>query len=117
MQLALWDSLEKDSVTSQSLTAVSARRPTRKLNQEKVLEVEKTYIESSVERPEKRFRGKRLMKASLRGTYRKYKKAKDNPVSWSVFRKMKPENVCKLTKTHYFMCQCVYCINVQMKLD
>lgn len=99
------------------LFQIPAKQPSRYLPPNVLNDIKTAFTTSSTERPEKRFRGKRLMKTSLRGAFRHYKQRNLNQVCWTTFRKHRPTNIKKLSKSHLFVCQCIYCQNIQFKLS
>lgn len=73
--------------------------------------------EISQPRPEKKFKGKRLMRMSLHKAYSIYKGENDKAMGFTRFCALRPANVLLLSRSHRFGCQCPYCLNLEMKLD
>ena len=74
--------------------------------------------EISKPRPEKKFKCHRLMSSSLMSAYHQYNiKFPQSKIGYTKFVALRPPDVIKLTRKHHFTCACVYCINVELKLE
>ena len=68
----------------------------------------------SSERPEVRFRGKRLMCMSVLQAYKLFKaEFKGVKVTHKSFLRLRPKNVI-IFKKYHFNCKCTYCCNIEM---
>ena len=69
--------------------------------------------EISTERPELRFRGKRLLMMPLSRVFKKFKIIQTKvKIGFSTFKRLRPKSVMQSRRWH--SCRCTYCVNAEL---